>query len=160
MRKYEVVSQEDEWGCAAACVASILDIPYQRAKRLLEKEKSAGINDKPEGFEIDEIAHALYKKDVKVVADWNPSTSAQLRPGVRGESAARLCPWARVSAAWSHRLRRIVARAARGRFLSGAGTALLKHSIGWEIFEAWQLPSSALGRRNTPGRAALNLFIR
>ncbi|CAD0363543.1 hypothetical protein CFBP498_48930 (plasmid) [Xanthomonas hortorum pv. vitians] len=72
MRKYELVSQDDEWGCAAACVASILDIPYQRAKRLLEKEKSAGINDKPKGFEIDEIAHALYKKNVKVVADWNP----------------------------------------------------------------------------------------
>lgn len=62
MRKYELVSQDDEWGCAAACVASILDIPYQRAKRLLEKEKSAEINDKPKGFEIDEIAHALYKK--------------------------------------------------------------------------------------------------
>lgn len=72
MRKYELVSQDDEWGCAAACVASILDIPYQRAKRLLEKEKSAEINDKPKGFEIDEIAHALYKKNVKVVADWNP----------------------------------------------------------------------------------------
>ncbi|WP_258079282.1 hypothetical protein [Xanthomonas arboricola] len=72
MRKYELVSQKDEWGCAAACVASILDISYQRAKRLLEKEKAGEIDDYPEGFEIDEIAHVLYKKDVKVVADWNP----------------------------------------------------------------------------------------
>ncbi|MEA9559116.1 hypothetical protein [Xanthomonas campestris] len=72
MPKYDLVSQEDEWGCAAACVASLLNIPYSRAKRLLEREKRAGIDDEPEGFEIDEIARALYSKGVKVIADWNP----------------------------------------------------------------------------------------
>ncbi|WP_235444031.1 MULTISPECIES: hypothetical protein [Xanthomonas] len=72
MPKYDLVSQKDEWGCAAACVASLLNIPYSRAKRLLEREKRAGIDDEPEGFEIDEIAKALYSKGVKVIADWNP----------------------------------------------------------------------------------------
>jgi len=72
VHQYGVVSQEDEWGCAAACVASLMRVDYKRAKRWLEKAKGKGIDSKPAGFEIDEIANALFEQGFKVVADWNP----------------------------------------------------------------------------------------
>ncbi|WP_411851323.1 hypothetical protein ACLB90_01645 [Stenotrophomonas sp. LGBM10] len=72
MQKYREVSQEDTWGCAAACVASLMAVPYARAKRWLEKEKGKPVGARPQGFEIDEIANALFKQGVKVVADWHP----------------------------------------------------------------------------------------
>ncbi|WP_049402611.1 MULTISPECIES: hypothetical protein [Stenotrophomonas] len=74
MHRYQEVSQEDPWGCAAACVASLMAIPYVRAKRWLEKEKGLSVSEKPYGFEIDEIANALFKRGTKVIADWNPSS--------------------------------------------------------------------------------------
>ncbi len=72
MEKFYEVSQEDVWGCAAACVASLMAVPYKRAKRWLEKEKGDKVSAKQKGFEIDEIAKALHKQGVKVIADWNP----------------------------------------------------------------------------------------
>ncbi len=72
MHQYGVVSQEDEWGCAAACVASLMAVDYKRAKRWLEKAKGEGVDAGEKGFEIDEIANALFGQGVKVVADWNP----------------------------------------------------------------------------------------
>ena len=81
MKKYELVSQEDEWGCGAACVASLLGITYRKAKKLVEEVKEASINeDVPRpgpgpGLELHHIAIALYKSGVKVIADWYPDMS-------------------------------------------------------------------------------------
>lgn len=72
MQRFAEVSQEDEWGCAAACVASLIAVPYERAKRWLVKEKGAAVSAKHKGFEVDEIARALFKQGTKVIADWNP----------------------------------------------------------------------------------------
>ncbi len=47
-------------------------VDYQVAKGWLEKAKEKDIDAKPKGFEIDEIANALFEHGVKVVADWNP----------------------------------------------------------------------------------------
>ena len=74
VKKYELVSQEDEWGCGAACVASLLGISYRKAKQLVEKEKKLSVNDEPCGLELHHIAIALQKEGVKVIADWAPAT--------------------------------------------------------------------------------------
>ena len=71
MKKYELVSQEDEWGCGAACVASLLGVSYQKAKQLVETEKKRSVNDKTRGLELHQIAIALQNKGVKVIADWD-----------------------------------------------------------------------------------------
>ncbi|MBJ6983739.1 hypothetical protein [Luteimonas sp. MC1750] len=71
MAKYDLVTQEDEWGCGAACVASLLDISYPKAKRLVESVKGRSVNARPRGLELHHIARAV-KKHVKLVADWNP----------------------------------------------------------------------------------------
>lgn len=79
MKKYELVSQEDEWGCGAACVASLLGITYRKAKKLVEEVKEASINeDVPRpgpgpGLELHHIAIALKNEHVKVIADWAPT---------------------------------------------------------------------------------------
>lgn len=72
MTQYALVTQEDEWGCGAACVASLLGISYQKAKQLVEKIKGGSINAHPPGLELHHLALALHKKGVKVVADWSP----------------------------------------------------------------------------------------
>lgn len=73
MKPYDLVTQEDEWGCGAACIASLLGIPYQKAKQLVEKVKGRSVNAKPRGLELHHIAIALQKKRVKVIADWKPT---------------------------------------------------------------------------------------
>ena len=73
MKQYDLVSQEDEWGCGAACMASLLGIPYQKAKQLVEEVKEQSINAKPSGLELHHIAIALKKEGVKVIADWFPA---------------------------------------------------------------------------------------
>lgn len=81
MKKYELVSQQDAWGCGAACVASLLGISYEDAKKRVEKIKGLSINegqDRPgpgPGLELHHIAIALYKSGVKVIADWYPDMS-------------------------------------------------------------------------------------
>lgn len=72
MKRFDLVSQEDEWGCGAACVASLLGISYREAKQLVEKEKKLSVNEEPFGLELHHIAIALQKKGVKVIADWDP----------------------------------------------------------------------------------------
>ena len=72
MAKYELVTQEDEWGCGAACVASLLGVSYQEAKQLVENVKGREIDKKPYGLELHHLALALQEKGVKVVADWAP----------------------------------------------------------------------------------------
>lgn len=67
--------------------------------------------------------------------------SAPQHPDAQGDGEDRLCPWARVSAVSSHHLRLSIVRTARANFLQGAGTTLLKHSIG-ELLKAWQRPPS------------------
>ena len=73
VKKYELVSQEDEWGCGAACVASLLGISYRKARQLVEREKKLSVNDEPFGLELHHIAIALQKEGVKVIADWAPA---------------------------------------------------------------------------------------
>ncbi|WP_300727514.1 hypothetical protein [Pseudomonas sp.] len=71
MKQYDLVSQEDEWGCGAACVASLLGITYQEAKKLVENIKGRSVNAKPYGLELHDIALALQAEGVKVIADWD-----------------------------------------------------------------------------------------
>jgi predicted double-glycine peptidase len=59
VKQYDLVSQDDEWGCGAACMASLLGIPYQKAKQLVEEVKGRSINAKPYGLEPHHIAIAL-----------------------------------------------------------------------------------------------------
>lgn len=73
MKPYDLVTQEDEWGCGAACIASLLAIPYQMAKQLVEEVKGRSVNAGIPGLELHHIAIALQKKRVKVIADWDPS---------------------------------------------------------------------------------------
>jgi len=63
MTQYQLVSQEDDWGCGAACIASLLDIRYQQAKQLVEKVKGRSINALPCGLELHHIAIALQKRE-------------------------------------------------------------------------------------------------
>jgi hypothetical protein len=67
---FKEVTQDHEWGCGIACVASRLGISYELAKSRLEKMKGKGINDFPEGLDLDPIVHVLKKSKVKVIADW------------------------------------------------------------------------------------------
>ncbi len=71
MKQYDLVSQEDEWGCGAACVASLLGMTYQEAKYLVEDIKGRSVNAKPHGLELHHIALALQAEGVKVIADWD-----------------------------------------------------------------------------------------
>ena len=71
MKQYDLVSQEDEWGCGVACVASLLGITYQEAKNLVEDIKGRSVNAKPHGLELHHIALALQAEGVKVIADWD-----------------------------------------------------------------------------------------
>lgn len=72
MAQYELVTQENEWGCGAACVASLLDVSYQDAKQLVETMKEGEIDEDPCGLELHHLALALQKNGIKVVADWAP----------------------------------------------------------------------------------------
>ena len=73
MKQYDLVSQEDEWGCGAACVASLLGITYREAKKLVEDIKGRSVNARPRGLELHHIALALQDEGVKVIADWDPA---------------------------------------------------------------------------------------
>jgi len=73
VKKYELVSQEDKWGCGAACVASLLGVSYQKAKHLVETAKGRSINSKPYGLQLHDIAIALKEEKIKVIADWDPT---------------------------------------------------------------------------------------
>ena len=75
MTQYGLVVQEEEWGCGAACVASLLGVSYEDAKTLVEEEKGIPI-DKGDfknrlypGREHQHPALAL-KKKIIMVADW------------------------------------------------------------------------------------------
>ena len=69
---YELVTQEDDWGCGAACVASLLGVDYAEGKRLVEGIKRKSVNAQPHGLELWHIALALSGRGVRVVADWDP----------------------------------------------------------------------------------------
>ena len=73
MNQYDLVAQEDEWGCGVACMASLLGVSYQNAKKLAEDAKGLAINAEPGGLELHDIAIALQKAGVKVIADWDPA---------------------------------------------------------------------------------------
>jgi hypothetical protein len=75
MTQYGLVVQEEEWGCGAACVASLLGVSYEDAKTLVEEEKGIAI-DKGDcknllypGLDLHHLALAL-KKKIIMVADW------------------------------------------------------------------------------------------
>jgi|SRR6185437_57214 len=58
-----LVAQKDEWGCGAACVASLLRTSYKDAVARLERDKGAGVNEqrngKEKGLEPFNIVHVL-----------------------------------------------------------------------------------------------------
>ncbi|HDS1038011.1 TPA: hypothetical protein QDZ42_001260 [Stenotrophomonas maltophilia] len=70
MEKYGLVPQEDEWGCGAACVASLLGISYTKAKERLEAIKRKPLDHKPEGLEIHEIWMCLAMEGLNYVSEW------------------------------------------------------------------------------------------
>ena len=78
MEKYKLVSQENEWGCGAACVASLLGISYVEAKKRVERVKGAPIDEGQDklglrpGLELHHIVITLRNARVKVIADWYP----------------------------------------------------------------------------------------
>jgi hypothetical protein len=71
MAQFDQVVQEDEWGCGAACVASLLGCPYSVAKKLVEDIKGIAVDDEQRpGLDLHHLALALREQGVKVVADW------------------------------------------------------------------------------------------
>ncbi|WP_164274535.1 hypothetical protein [Stenotrophomonas sp. B1-1] len=70
MEKYGLVPQQDEWGCGAACVASLLGISYARAKKRLEAIKRKPLDSEPEGLEIHEIWMCLAEEELHYIAVW------------------------------------------------------------------------------------------
>ncbi|MGB5907414.1 MAG: hypothetical protein WBG87_08245 [Stenotrophomonas maltophilia] len=70
MEMYGLVPQEDEWGCGAACVASLLGVSYSRAKKKLEAIKAKPLDDEPCGLEIHEIWLCLAHERLQYVAEW------------------------------------------------------------------------------------------
>jgi hypothetical protein len=74
MEKYALITQEDEWGCGAACVASLLGMSYQEARQLVEEVKGKRLDAKPHGLELHHLAIALQAKGLKVIADWAPDS--------------------------------------------------------------------------------------
>ena len=76
MGRYSLVKQEDEWGCGAACVASLLGISYREAKTLVEEQKGIGVDAQDPvkgigyGLELHHLGHALKAKGINVVEDW------------------------------------------------------------------------------------------
>lgn len=61
MIKFKLVAQEDPMGCGIACIASLLKITYDSAKRLFPKDYSS-----TRGYYIKEISNALEKKGLVV----------------------------------------------------------------------------------------------
>lgn len=61
-----LVTQQDEWGCGIACVASLLAISYRDARARLERCKNAGINEKPEGLTLSPIYKVIRDAGYKV----------------------------------------------------------------------------------------------
>ncbi|WP_152027061.1 hypothetical protein [Stenotrophomonas maltophilia] len=70
MEQYELVPQEDEWGCGAACVASLLGISYANAKKRLEAIKRKPLDHKPKGLDIHEIWMCLALEGRQYVGEW------------------------------------------------------------------------------------------
>ena len=70
----KLVSQQDEWGCGAACVASLLGISYADAKLRLEAHKGADINARPKGLEPLPITKVLEDVGYKVNRRYKAST--------------------------------------------------------------------------------------
>ncbi len=62
--------QQDEWGCGVACVASLIGVPYDVAKKRLVEYKGRGINQSPKGLELDPIVYVLHDAGIEVLADW------------------------------------------------------------------------------------------
>jgi hypothetical protein len=60
VKRFRAVAQQDEYGCGAACVASILGISYGRAVELLGKDPDTS----PYGYGGRQIRHALARFDV------------------------------------------------------------------------------------------------
>lgn len=81
-KRYGLVSQNvDEWGCGVACVASLTGTPYAEAKERLETTKGSGIDVRPKGLELHDIARALQTYGKYVVADWHERDPASYPNG-------------------------------------------------------------------------------
>jgi hypothetical protein len=70
MERYGLVPQKDEWGCGAACVASLLGISYAKAKGQLERIKEKPLDERPYGLELHQIALCLAENGLRYIADW------------------------------------------------------------------------------------------
>jgi len=66
MERNRLVTQEDEWGCGVACVASKLGIKYDEAKKRLEEYKGSPID--PGGLELEPIMSVLQDAGICVLA--------------------------------------------------------------------------------------------
>lgn len=64
MRRGRVVVQRDEWGCGVACVASLLGLSYNEARRRLVREKGRRIDEAPAGLSYRAIKAVLGSEDV------------------------------------------------------------------------------------------------
>jgi hypothetical protein len=69
-----LVTQRHEWGCGAACVASLLAISYSDALARLEQRKGAGINEQPKGLEPSPIVHVLRTAGYEVAKQYKTSS--------------------------------------------------------------------------------------
>lgn len=69
-----LLRQKHAWGCGAACVASLLEIPYTDALARLEQYKGAGINEQPKGLEPSPIAHVLRDAGYEVTKQYKASS--------------------------------------------------------------------------------------
>lgn len=74
MRFGRLVTQKDDWGCGAACVASLLAISYYEARKRLEQRKGAGINEASKGLEPSPIAHVLRDAGYEVTKQYKASS--------------------------------------------------------------------------------------
>lgn len=104
MKKNRLVSQQDEWGCGVACVASLTGLSYKEARRRLQQHKGASIDAEPEGLELEPI--------IKVLRE----------AGIRMEQTSGLKRWPLGTIAFLSE--------ERGRY-KGSGHYLLKTAEGW-----------------------------
>ncbi|MDQ1064486.1 MULTISPECIES: hypothetical protein [Stenotrophomonas] len=59
MKRNRLVSQQDEWGCGIACVASLTGLSYREARSRLEARKGGLIDADAPGLELEPIIDVL-----------------------------------------------------------------------------------------------------
>lgn len=67
MKKNRLVSQQDEWGCGIACVASLTGLSYKEARSRLEARKGNPIDTGTPGLELEPIIDVLRDAGITMV---------------------------------------------------------------------------------------------